>query len=130
MNKMQTLHSFWSGFGLKAYDENSVPEYVEDDQGNTVKLVPPYITYEASSDDFGNTLLRTASLWYRSSSWAEITAKEQEIAEYITRGGRMLAYDGGAIWLQRSTPWAQRMNDPSDEMIKRIVLTVQMEFLD
>lgn len=120
MNKMQALHNFWSSFGLKAYDENSVPENVE----------PPFITYEASSDSFGNTLLRTASLWYRSSSWESVTAKEKEISETITRGGYMIPFDGGTIWLQRSTPWAQRMGDPSDDMIKRIVLTVSMEFLD
>lgn len=130
MNKVQALHNFWSSFGLKAYDENSVPEVIDDGNGGKIKLEPPYITYEASSDYFGSTLLRTASLWYRSSSWAEITAKEQEIAAAISRGGYMIPFDGGTIWLQRSTPWAQRMGDPSDDMIKRIVLTISIEFLD
>lgn len=120
MDKIQTLHTFWSGFGLKAYDETSVPDDAQ----------LPYITYEVSSDSFGNRLMRTASLWYRSSSWAAITEKEQEIADFITRGGRMLKYDGGAIWLQKGSPWAQRMDDPSDEMIRRIVLNVVIEFLD
>ena len=120
MDKLQTLHTFWSGFDLKAYDETSVPD--------NAKL--PYITYEVSNDEFGNTLFQSASLWYRSSSWAAITEKEQEIAEYITRGGRMLKYDGGAIWLQKGTPWAQRMDDPSDEMIRRIVLSIIVEYLD
>lgn len=117
---MQTLHAFWSGFGLKAYDENSVP--------NDASL--PYITYDASSDDFGNTLMQTASLWYRSSSWADITAKEQEISDFVGRGGRMLAYDGGAMWVQKASPWAQRMAEPSDDLIRRIVLQIYVEFLD
>lgn len=130
MNKIQTLNAFWNSFGLKAYDETSVPEYITDDQGNKVKLEPPYITYEVSSDNFGNTLMQSASIWYRSSSWEEITAKEQEIAEYITRGGRTLAYDGGAMWLQMGSPWAQRMAEPSDDMVRRIVLSVLVEFLD
>ena len=56
--------------------------------------------------------------------------RAQEIADYITRGGRMLKYDDGAMWLQKGSPWAQRMDDPSDEMIRRIVLTVAIEFLD
>lgn len=120
MNKIQTLHSFWSGFGLKAYDEFSVPD----------GAVLPYITYEVSSDDFGNKIAQTASLWYRSSSWADITEKEMQIAEYIGRGGRMLAYDGGSMWICKSSPWAQRMEDPSDDMIRRIVLNVEIEFLD
>lgn len=130
MNKMQALHSFWNGFGLKAYDENSVPEYVDDGEGNQIKLVPPYLTYESSSDSFGNTLAQTANLWYRSSSWSEITEKEQEIADFITRGGRMIAYDEGSMWIQRAIPWAQRLGDQNDDMIRRIVLNVNIEFLD
>ena len=120
MNKMQTLNAFWNSFGLKAYDENSVPD----------DAVLPYITYEASNDDFGHTLAQTASLWYRSSSWSDITAKEQQISDFITRGGRMIAYQGGALWIQKASPWAQRMDDPSDEMIRRIVLNVTVEFME
>lgn len=120
MNKIQTLHSFWSGFGLPAYDETSVPD----------DAVLPYITYEVSSDSFGESLMQNASLWYRSSSWAEITEKEQEIADFITRGGRMLNFDGGAMWLQKSSPWAQRMSEASDDMVRRIVLAINIEFLD
>lgn len=120
MNKMQTLHSFWSGFGLKAYDENSVPDNV----------ALPYITYEAASDDFGNAISLSASLWYRSSSWSDITEKEQQIADFIGRGGRMLKFDGGAMWVVKNTPWAQRMEEPSDDTIRRIVLNISIEFLD
>ncbi len=120
MNKVQALHAFWSGFGLKAYDENSVPD----------GAVLPYLTYEVSSDSFGNALPLTASLWYRDSSWAAITAKEQEISDYIGRGGRMIAFDGGAFWLQKASPWAQRMNDPSDDMIRRMILNISVEYID
>ena len=120
MNKIQALNTFWNGFKLKAYDEYSVPD-------NTAL---PYITYEVSDGDFGNTLAQTASLWYRSSSWSEITEKEQEIANFITRGGRMVRYDGGAMWIKKASPWAQRLDDPSDEMIRRIILNITVEFLD
>lgn len=120
MNKIQTLHAFWSGFGLNAYDENSVPDGAE----------LPYITYEVSEDSFGYSLAQTASLWYHDSSWSGITEKEQEIADFITRGGRMISYDGGAMWIQKASPWAQRMEEPSDDMIRRIVLNVTVEFLD
>lgn len=120
MDKVQTLDRFWNGFGLKAYDENSVPD----------KTPFPYITYEVSTDTFGNTVAQTASVWYRSSSWSEITEKVQDIENFITRGGRMLSYDGGAMWVQKDTPWAQRMGDSSDEMIRRIVLNITIEYLD
>lgn len=120
MNKEQTLHAFWSGFGLKAYDENSVPD--------EAKL--PYITYEASVDSFGYGVALTANLWYRSSSWVDITAKEQQISDFITRGGRMIAYDGGAMWIQKASPWAQRLEESSDAGIRRIVLNIMIEYMD
>lgn len=128
MNKIQTLHSFWSSFGIPAFDENSVPD--EQDRIRLYGSAFPYITYEVSSDDFGNAIAQTASLWYRDSSWADITEKELQIAEFITRGGRMIAYEGGSMWIQKASPWAQRMEDSSDEMIRRIVLNIQIEFLD
>lgn len=120
MDKIQALHSFWSGFGLKAYDEMTVPD--------DAKL--PYITYGVTSDDFGNNVMQTASIWYRSKSWSEITKKEQEISSYITRGGKMVPFDGGSIWIRKGTPWAQRLSDASNYDIRRIVLNVNIEFLD
>lgn len=128
MNKIQALHSFWSSFGMPAFDENTVP-----DEADRIKLYGsafPYITYETSSDFLGGVLAQSASLWYRNSSWGDITEKEQTIADFIGRGGRMIAYEGGAFWLQRGTPWAQRMSEPSDETIRRIVMNITVEFLD
>ncbi len=130
MDKIQALNQFWNGFGLPAFDENSVPEYISDEHGNQVKLEPPYITYEASVDDFGNPLAQTANLWYRSSSWIDVTKKEQEIAEFITRGGRMIAFDGGTMWIQKATPWAQRIAEEGNSEIRRVVLNLQIEYLD
>lgn len=127
MDKLQALHSFWSDFGLKAYDENSVPdEALKDLKNDSI----PYLTYEATNDDFGNPIAQTINLWYRSSSWTNITAKEQEISSFITRGGRMIAYDDGAMWIQKGAPWAQRLSDTSDDMIRRIALNVTVEFMD
>ena len=119
MNVAQVLQAFWSGFDIPAYDENTVPDNAE----------LPYITYDSGDDFFGSTLARNASIWYRSASWAEITAKEEQISEFIGRGGRMLAVDNGCIWLKRGTPWAQRMAEPSDTMIRRIVLAIEIEFI-
>lgn len=118
MNSAQALHNFWSGFGLPAYDENTVPDEAQ----------LPYITYEMGDDFFDNPMARSASIWYRSTSWSEITEKEQEIADFIGRGGRSIACDGGGIWIKRGTPWAQRMQESSD-MIRRIVLNLEVEFI-
>ncbi len=128
MNKIQALHSFWSSFGIPAYDENSVP--IAEERIRLHGSAFPYITYEVIVDDFGNQTAQTASLWYRDSSWASITEKEQQISEFISRGGINIAYDKGAMWIQKDRPWAQRMNDPSDELVRRIVLNITIEFLD
>lgn len=120
MDKLQALHSFWSGFGLTAYDENTVPDNAQ----------LPYITYSVTVDDFNNVVSHSASIWYYGYSWSEITAKEQEIAEYISRGGKVVHFDGGAMWIKKASPWAQRLSDPSNYTIRRIVLNLSIEFLD
>ena len=119
MNKVQALDKFWNSFGLLAYDENSVPE--------DAKL--PYITYDVITSDFGNVLTLNASIWDRSYSWKTLQEKEEEIANYIGRGGLMVSYDGGAFWLRKSSNWAQRMRD-ADNAIRRIVLSIEIEFID
>lgn len=120
MNKMQALNAFWNQFGWKAYDAYSTPENVPD----------KHITYDGASDEFGNALARNVSLWDRSTSWQAVTEKEQQIAEYITRGGRLFRYDGGAFWIKKGVPWAQRMDYPDDDSIRLILLNYELEFLD
>lgn len=120
MDKMQAYQSFWSGFGLKAYDETSVPD----------DAIMPYITYEASEDDFDHPLALTASVWYRSTSWSEITAKTKQIKDSISRGGKMVKYTGGALWISRANPWSQRLADETDDSVRRIVLNIKVEFVD
>lgn len=117
MDKMQTLHSFWSGFGLKAYDENTVPD----------GAVLPYLTYSAASANFDEPVMVSSSLWYRSMSWLDISQKADEINDAIGVGGVTIPFDGGMLWIKRGTPFAQRMSD-EDDTIRRIYLNVEAEF--
>ena len=119
MDSLQALQKFWSSFTWKAYDETSVPDNAQ----------LPYITYEASKDYFGSTLAQTASLWIRATGWSSITAKEKEISDYIGRGGKMIPFDNGVLWIRRGLPWAQRMAD-EDDTIRRIVLNIEIEFVE
>lgn len=118
MNRVQALNVFWSKFGLDAYDETAVPD----------NAPLPYITYEAVIDSFNNTVMGTASLWYYDTSLADVSEKAMEISSYIGLGGTVISYDDGALWVKKSTPFAQRMADPND-MIKRIVLNIQYEYI-
>lgn len=122
MTKAAALYNFWSGFGLPAYEETSVP---------TGEDAPafPYITYQVVTDGFGGDVALTASVWYRSESWLEINAKTEEIGENIGRGGRVIPCDGGAIWLKRGQPFAQSMGDDADNMIRRKYINLVAEFM-
>lgn len=120
MDRLQAIHGFWASFGWPAYEETSVPDGAE----------LPYITHEGAVSDFGRPVAQTASLWDRSTGWTTVTEKEKEIAEAITRGGRYIPYDGGALIIQRASPWAQRMSEPNDDNVRRIVLNYEVEYLD
>ena len=119
MTKTAALHDFFSSFGLMAYQEYSVPENAEF----------PYLTYSVVTDSIENNVALTANLWYRSSSWTTCNAKAEEISKYIGNGGRVVAYDGGAVWLRRGTPFAQSMNDETDDLIRRKYINITAEFL-
>ena len=120
MDKGQAIHNFWSGFNLRAYDERTLDEEAE----------MPYITYSVSTDSIGSPISLTASLWYKSTSWAEISRKAEEIAEYIVNmQPPSIKLDEGRLYLAKGTPFAQRMSDPNDDTIRRIYLNVQAEFL-
>lgn len=125
MDKLQALNDFWNRFGIPAFDSTSVPKEI-----NGVPVKPPYITYDVAYDGFGSEVFLNASIWYREKSWKNATDKEAQISEEIGRGGTMVPYDGGAFWLKKGSPWAQRMNEPDDDMIKRILLQYSIEFLD
>ena len=119
MTKAAAIYQFWSGFGLTAYEENTVPD--------DAKF--PYITYQLVTDGFDREIPLTASLWYRGESWTSINAKTEEISQKISRGGKIISCDGGAIWLKRGQPFAQNMGDESDDLIKRKYLNITAEFM-
>ena len=119
MTKAAAIYQFWSGFGLTACAEYSVPD----------DAAFPYITYQLVTDSFDREVSVTASLWYRSESWTAINAKTEEISQKISRGGKIIPCDGGAIWLKRGQPFAQNMGDESDDIIKRKYLNITAEFL-
>ena len=119
MTKAAAMYQFWSSFGLTAYEENTVPDDAEF----------PYITYQLVTDSFNREVPVTASLWYRSESWTAINAKTEEISKTISRGGKIISCDGGAIWLKRGQPFAQNMVDESDNLIKRKYINITAEFI-
>lgn len=119
MTKAAAIYQFWNSFGLTAYEENTVP----------TDAAFPYITYQLVTDSFDREIPLTASLWYRGESWTDINSKTEEISQKISRGGKIISCDGGAIWLKRGQPFAQNMGDESDDLIKRKYLNITAEYM-
>jgi hypothetical protein len=120
MDKAQALQTFWESFGIPAYEQTTVPE--------TAKM--PYITYSVSTDSLDNVVNMTASVWYHSTSWKDISEKTEQIARYIVgMNPPSIKFDGGRLYIAKGNPFAQRMADPNDDMIRRMYLNIQAEYL-
>lgn len=117
MDKWQALQSFFSSFGLTAYDESSVPESAQ----------LPYITYQAAVDSLDSPVVLTGDLYYKSTSWEEISKKADEINDAL-KNGVVFTLDGGYLWIVRGSPFAQRINEDSDTL-KHIYIVLMGEFL-
>lgn len=118
VDRFQAIHSFFSSFGLTAYDENTVPDGAS----------PPYLTYSVSVSALNEPVPLSASLWYRSTSWADISQKAEQISDAVGYHGVIVPFDNGRIFISRGTPFAQRMSDQNDT-IRRIYLNFTFEFM-
>lgn len=118
MTKASAIYGFWSSFGT-AYEENAVPD----------NAVMPYITYDVTFSEFGESVLMGASLWQRSPSWVSINAWAQTISDAIGRGGKIIPCDDGAIWIKREPNFAQPLGDDNDNMVKRIIISISVDYL-
>lgn len=118
MDKWQALNSFWNSFKLTAYDEASVPDNAE----------LPYITYNATVDSLDYPTVLTGDLWYKSTSWEDISKKADEINNELANGGVTIPLDVGYLWIVKGEPFAQRVTE-SEENIKHIYIVLMGEYL-
>lgn len=126
MDKDQAIHAFWDGFEWPAIDEQS--SYDEETM-KELGITDRYISYEVMTGSLGNPLQLTASLWLRSTAWDVITRKKKEIAAYIGYGGKVIVVDDGKLWIKLANPFGQRMPAESGYDWRRIVLTIEVDFL-
>ena len=117
MNEWTAINTFWNSFTIPAYDENTVPD----------DATMPYITYEAKIGEFGDKLLLSASLWYKSMSWQAISEKSKQISDYV-EGGASVSYGTGRMWITKGSPFAQRLSEPSDSQVRRMLIQISVEF--
>lgn len=121
MNKWEAQYSFWSSFGVPAYDAASVPT------GDDAPPFP-YITYEGVDAPFNGEVPVLASIWTRGFPWESANSLSDTIFDALKNGGVVVPYDGGIIWITANTPFSQNMGDPSDDLVKRKLLSVTLHF--
>lgn len=117
MDKEQALHNFYSSFGLTAYGDDSVPDDAELN----------YITYPVEVGEINSPVFVQPSIWYSGTSWEQISKKAHEIMDGID--GHQIEYDNGSILLFAGNPKYKRVDSGKDN-VRRIVLIIQMEFLE
>lgn len=123
LDKAQALNAFWNSFGVKAYEENTVPASVVNANNGM------YIAYEVTLDSFPNTSLLAASLYdVNNTRWNDIEAKAAEISAGIGYGGKIQPCDGGALWIKRGSPFSQHMEGENDTT-RRIYLNIEVDFI-
>ena len=130
MNKQQAYNSFWNGFGVLAFEENSVPDdtviQALIDSG-VAKSKYPYITYQVLVDDLNSTVYPTASIWDKSSSWEKADLLSNDISEFISTMGT-IRLDNGRMFIVKGSPFAQHYAEEEDLSIRRIILNIGVEF--
>lgn len=116
MDKWEAQYAFWSGFGIPAYEENSVP----------TGAVLPYLTYQAADAPFNVDTPVTASIWTESFSWESADTLANTILTALKDGGIVQNYTGGMVWVTIDS--VQSMGDPDNDKIKRKVLNCVLHF--
>lgn len=96
----EKLKAFFSGFGLPAFQEDSVPE------GTAL----PYITYSISVPEWNQKATMYAQVWDRTKTNAGIIQVADQITHAIGEC-RNIPFDGGYLVLWPETPLIQIQTD-------------------
>lgn len=119
MTKTAALNSFFSSFEISAFPTQAPAD-----------TAFPYLVYEPNVGAINDGPIPiTVNLWYYGSEEAAINAKVQEISAKIGLGGLYVPCDGGAILIQRGTPFAQAQTDQASEYIKGRYIQLTAEYL-
>jgi hypothetical protein len=98
------LKTFFSGFGIPAYAENSVPEEIQ----------LPYITYPLIQPEWDEQASFYVQVWYRKNNLSALLSKADQITAAIGNGARF-DFNGGIIELFTSTPKIQTLTDEDSQ---------------
>jgi len=130
MNKEQAYSEFWSGFGVLAWEENSMP----DDEtiqslinAGVAEAKYPYIAYQVIVDDLGHPVFPTASIYDRSTSWKRADELANDVSERIQKMNT-IKLDNGRMFITKGSPFMQHQMESEDMNIRRVILNLGVEF--
>lgn len=113
----KALNAFYSGFGLMAYSENSVPD--------DAKL--PYITYTVPQSGAFESATHQVRVWYETDKSApsnvQVNAKADEIIAAIGQGVKLKA-GRGFVCIFPGVPLAQLQ--PSDDQTRIVYINLEL----
>ena len=131
MNKQEAYNALWRQFGVLAFEENTVPDDEVINsliQSGVATSKFPMITYQVITDDLGNVLFPSASIYDKSSSWERADKLANTISARI-QAMNTIKLDNGRMFVTKGSPFSQHMDEEGDESIRRIVLNIGVEFL-
>jgi hypothetical protein len=118
MTKETALNRFFNEI-MTAYPATAVPD--------NARL--PYMTYTSEDGDFDTNTSITVQMWFKTDSEAVPNAKARELKEKISRGGKLLSFDGGGCWLTCGTPWCISSTAEDDKTIKLRQINIDVNHL-
>lgn len=117
LDKWSAQKVYWSSFGLPAYEELTVPDDAQ----------IPYIAYQAVNGQLDGVITVSASIYYKGMSWSKIIEEVNHIEKFADR---QIMFDGGIMKVRKPLrDFAQPISETSDSKIRRMLLTVEIEFL-
>jgi len=130
MDKEQAYNSFWSGFGVLAFEENSVPDDTVIQQlidAGVATSKYPYITYQVITDDLGHPVYPTASIYDKSTSWQRVDTLANLVSRRIQEMNT-IKLDNGRMFITKGSPFSQHQLESADLNIRRVILNLGIEF--
>lgn len=101
----RALYSFFSCFGIPAYLESNIPS------GASL----PYLTYQPVTPGGWNESSNFhARLWYPSKNSRIPVLQTEDTISAALVDGLTIQCEGGAILLQKGSPWAQPVDNPPE----------------
>lgn len=90
----------------------------------------PYLTFDPSFAFFGDGDVHyQLHLWHRTASDASINSVARDIGRLIGYGGTAVMCDSGWVWIKRGAPFVVPVATPDDDMLKRRLINVLIEFI-